>query len=366
VPEPTLEPVATGRNAIGIHPWDFYPSLQVFPADLLQQGDPIAPELRKDLPMKRILFLPALVAAVLAVPATASAFSGVVVAKNPTRHTVVVASRGGVVRTVRAPHRVRALRAGQRLVVSARRLSDGTFAARAIKVTGRAGRAVLRGIIVRQRGSSYLLSSGGSVISVRAGSRGFSMASDRRHRAGDIVVATVRVTGKGLTASSIRTLGHSDGLELEGIFLGVTGNQLRLAVEHRGEVFVTVPDGFQLPELNPGDEIELVVSVDAAGAFTLVAIQADDENDEDNEGINEENGRVEVKGQITGMMDGNITVQSRGGSPVTCAVPYGTSLSGFKVGDRVEMRCALVNAKLTLTRLKHEDDDDGGGDGGGD
>jgi hypothetical protein len=131
-------------------------------------------------------------------------------------------------------------------------------------------------------------------------------------------------------------------------------------------VFVTVPDGFQLPELNPGDEIELVVSVDAAGAFTLVAIQADDENDDDNEGINEENGRVEVKGQITGMMDGNITVQSRGGSPVTCAVPDGTSLSGFKVGDRVEMRCALVNAKLTLTRLKHEDDDDGGGDGGGD
>ena len=314
--------------------------------------------------MKRLLFLPALAAALLAAPATASAFSGVVVAKDPTRHTVVVASRGGVVRTVRAQQRVKALRTGQRLAISARRLSDGTFAARAVRVTGRAGRAVLRGVVVRQRASRYLLSSGGSVISVRAGTRSFSTARDRRHRAGDIVVAAVRVTRAGLTASSIRTVGHANGLELEGIFLGVTGNQLRLAVEHRGEVFVTVPAGFQLPELNPGDEIELVVSVDANGAFTLVAIQPDDENNDDDQGINEEHGRVEVKGQVTDLGGGLVTVQARGSSPVTCAVPNGVSLSGFRVGDRVEMRCALANSKLTLTRLRHEDDDDDGHGGG--
>ena len=50
-----------------------------------------------------------------------------------------------------------------------------------------------------------------------------------------------------------------------------------------------------------------------------------------------------------------------------CAVPDGVDLSGFKLNDRVEMRCADVNGKLTLTRLKQDDDgDDDGGGGGGD
>lgn len=230
--------------------------------------------------MKRILLLLGLVAAVLAVPATAAAFSGVVVAKQPARDALVVASRGGVVRTVRAPkRRVGAIRTGQRLVFAAKRLSDGTFKAGAIRVAGHARHAVLRGIVVRQRLSRLLLSSGGSVIAVRA-ARGFASLSGGCHRPGDVVVASVTVTRNGLNADSIRTVGHSDSMELEGIFLGLAGNQLRLAVEDRGEVFVTVPDGFQLPPLSPGDEIELVVSVDASGAFTLVAIQTDDENDD--------------------------------------------------------------------------------------
>ena len=232
--------------------------------------------------MKRIFLLLGLVAAVLAVPATAAAFNGVVVAKQPKRDALVIASRSGVVRTVRASaRRVRTIRTGQRLFFSAKRLSDGTFAARALRVTGRARRAVLHGIVVRQRAGHILLSTGGSLVTVRSSARGFA-AVNGRHRPGDVVLANVSVTRNGLRASSIRTIGHSDGLELEGIFLGLNGNQLRLAVEDRGEVFVTVPDGFQLPPLSPGDEVELVVSVDASGAFTLASIQTDDENDDDN------------------------------------------------------------------------------------
>ena len=90
------------------------------------------------------------------------------------------------------------------------------------------------------------------------------------------------------------------------------------------------------------------MDVDAAGAFTLVSVQTDDEDDGDHEGIGEDHGRVEVHGAITQLGDGTITVQSHGGSPVTCAVPAGTDLSGFKVTDRVEMKCANVNGTLTL------------------
>jgi len=314
--------------------------------------------------MKRILLVLGLVAAVLAVPATAAAFSGVVVAKNPARNAVVVASRGGIVRTVRTtPKRYRALHAGQRLVFSAKRLHDGTFRAGTLRARGVKRHVFIRATVVRQRASRYLLSAGGTLISVRTTSRRFDSATGQ-HRPGDIVGGTVRVGPNGLTAGPFKTLGHEDGLELEGIFLSVNGNQLRLAVEHKGEVFVTIPEGFQLPTLSPGDEIELVVSVDSSGAFTLVSIQTDDQG----EGGGEDHGKVEVHGAITDLTDMSITVQPHKGSPVTCAIPPGFDLHGFKVTDEVEMKCALVGAKLTLVKLESDDDegdDDGGDDGGG-
>jgi hypothetical protein len=302
---------------------------------------------------------------VLAVPATASAFGGVAVAKDAARHSVVVASKGGVVRTVRAPGKLGSIRLGHGVTYSARRLSDGTFRATRIRSTGVVRRAVLRGVVVRnqQRLHRVLLSAGGTVLSVRSRARGF--ASSHGPRAGDRVEVRVRISAGGLSATSMTTVGHSGTLELEGIFLSATTDTLRLAVEHRGEVFVAIPAGFQLPQLQPGDEIEAIVTVDAAGAFTLVSVQSDDQNDGDHEGIGEDHGQVEVTGVITQLGGGTIQVQSHDASPVTCAVPAGTDLSGFKVTDRVEMRCAMVGSTLTLTRLKQddEDDDDGGHDG---
>jgi hypothetical protein len=307
--------------------------------------------------MKRLLLFAAAASAVLALPATAAAFSGVVVAKDQARHALVIASRGGVVRTLRAPGHVRAARTGERLVFSARRLSDGTFKAGSLRPAGRARHAVLRGTVVRHRFSHYLLSTGGSVIAVRG--------ANRHHRAGDRVQVAVRIGRNGLTATSFKDLGHANSLELEGIFLDVKGDQLRLAVEHRGEVFVTVPSGFQLPPLRPGDEIELDVSVDATtGAFTLLSIRTDDEEDG-------EHGKVEVRGTITNLSDTSITVSpgregddaeddDGHGSPVTCAVTDKSLLAGFQMNDKVEMRCAEVKGTLTLVRLDKEDDDGGG------
>jgi hypothetical protein len=309
--------------------------------------------------MKRTLPFLAALAAVLSLPATASAFRGVAVAKDAARHSVVVASKGGLVRTVRAPGRAGSVRLGHRLVFSARRLSDGTFRASSLRARGNARHAVIRGVVVRnqRRLHRLLISAGGSVFAIKARtSRGFS--SNRGPRAGDRVEVRVTISEKGLRAGSLEEIGHTDGLELEGIFLGIADGKLRLAVAHRGEVFVMIPDGFQLPTLNPGDEIELVVSVDTAGAFTLVSVQNDDENDDDDEGIDEDHGKIEVKGAITALAADSITVQAGQSSPVTCAVPAGTHLSGFAVKDQVEMKCALVDGKLTLTRLKSEDDED--------
>jgi hypothetical protein len=315
--------------------------------------------------MKRTLFLVAATAAVLALPATASAFRGVAVAKDQARHSVVVAARAGVVRTVRAPGRLGSIRLGHRVTYSARRLSDGTFRATAIRSAGLVRHAVLRGVVVRNQSRLHrlLLTAGGTVLSVRAPARGF--ASNRGPRSGDRVEVRVRIRGSGLSATSITTVGHAGTFELEGIFLGATTATLRLALEHRGEVFVAIPAGFQLPQLQPGDEIELIVSVDAAGAFTLVSVQRDDDEDDDDEGIEDDNGRVRVRGELTQLGGGTVTVQANGASPVTCAVPNGVDLSGFKLHDHVEMRCGQVNGTLTLTRLRERDDDDDDGGHGG-
>jgi len=218
---------------------------------------------------KRTLLFLIAVAAALLLPATAAAFRGVTVAKDTARGSVVVASHGGVIRTVRSPG-IGAIRLGQRLVVSARRLPDGTFRAGSLRAVGRTRRALVRGVVVRNQRELHrlILSAGGSVFAVRSG-RGFASVK-RGPGAGDRVDVRVVISPNGLRASSLVELGHEGKLELEGIFLGFTTHgMLRLAVVHRGKVFVTVPAGLTLPQLQPGDEIELVVSVDAAGAFTL-------------------------------------------------------------------------------------------------
>src|SRR6187551_2575348 len=216
-----------------------------------------SPRPRKDFQMKRLLFLLAVTAAAIAVPSTALAARGVALTKDQARHAVVVATKSGAVRTVRAPGRLGVVRAGHRVVYTARRLSDGTFRARSLHTAGRVSRATFRGVVVRnqRRLHRLLISAGGSVFGVRAPSRGF--LSNRGPRSGDRVEVRVRLTGNGLQA------------------------------------------GLRLPDLRPGDEIELIVTVDAAGAFTLVSVQRDDEDDDDDEGIEDDNGRVRVEGHIT-------------------------------------------------------------------
>jgi hypothetical protein len=309
--------------------------------------------------MKRSALFLIAVAAVLSLPATAAAFRGVAVARDSARQSVIIASQGGLVRTVRAPGHAGAVRLGRRLVVSARRLRDGTYRAGTLRAAGHARRALVRGVVVRNQRKLHrlILSAGGSVFAVRTG-RGFASAG-RGPEPGDRVEVRVVITANGLRAAALEDLGHDGTLELEGIFLGLTGDgSLRIAVVHRGEVFVAVPAGLRLPLLKAGDETELHVTVDAAGAFTLVRIENEDDN--------EDRGEVEVKGKIAALSMDSITVDPRRSSPVTCRVPKGVELTSFKVGELVEMRCVRVKGALTLTRLKSEDDDhDGGGQGGG-
>jgi hypothetical protein len=240
----------------------------------------------------------AAVAAALAAPApgtaaTSASWRGVVIAKDSAHHAVVTASAGGVVRTVRGA--VGTLTVGQAITVRATQLRNGTFRASRITAAGRAATAQLRGVLIRYQSGRYLVSAGGSVLAVRAGhARRTAAASVAHARPGDKVRVSASLTNGALTAMTIRTLGHTGTVELEGIFLGLTsGGQVRLAVVGVGEVLVVVPSGLTLPTLKPGDELELAVTVDSAGALTLVrvgeseGVTPDDENADENEQADE-------------------------------------------------------------------------------
>jgi len=322
--------------------------------------------------------LAVLVGAIGAFPGTAGAankWTGVVIGKDPVRNAVVTASGGGVVRTLRTPTKARSLRVGHRISVQALALPDGTFRAQGVRVAGRATKARIRAVVIRRQRAlgRYLVSAGGSVLAIRTaprrGVRTTASASGDGPQPGDKVVIDATLSGGTPSATSLQTVGHVSVLELEGIFLGLSGDgKIRIAVAHRGEVLVAPAAlvagaaATAMPAFKPGDEIQLAVSVDATGAFTLVHAQSDGEDEDEGLDIDDDNGELEVEGtikELTGMPVTSITVQpGRNSAPVMCAVPPGVSLAGFQVGDRVEMECELVGTAPTLTKLKRDDHDD--------
>jgi len=110
----------------------------------------------------------------------------------------------------------------------------------------------------------------------------------------------------------------------------------------------------------------LARGVTIVSSTPLVSVARDDARDDDEDEPDE----LEVRGRITSLSP--LTVAT-----ATCAVPAGTSLAGFAVGEFVEMECDRVNGQWVLRELESEDDDEnevidddndhsGPGDGGHD
>ena len=235
--------------------------------------------------MKKLLLAVVAVGAV-AFPATAGAstFTGIVVGKQTRRHALVIASKGGLVRTVHT-HRL-AIRVGARVDVSARKLRDGTFSAKRVTVRGRAHRAHIRGIVAKRLRGRYLLAAGHSVLSIRT-RQSFSLNDDGEADPGDVVEVTVDTDDNELDEEDVEEVGHAQKLELEGKVVSVTAptatapGEIVLQVG-KSTINVVVPAGFTLPALKPGDSVELNVSL-SGNTFTLVKAQDEDEDDGDDD-----------------------------------------------------------------------------------
>jgi hypothetical protein len=246
----------------------------------------------------KVLLLATVIAAAVAFPSAASAgvFHGVVIAKEKSRQTLVVASRSGHVRTIRTHA---GARVSARVNVHARKLSDGTFRASRVARAGHARHARFRAVVVAKTRHKLVVSAGRSTFDVR-------MAS--RHRGlgrGDKVVLKVSFTKGGeLDEEHVKEVGHTNTIELEGTVTALTpptadqAGSLTLTSEddnNQGDddsqgdednggstsFTVVIPAGFDIGSLAIGDEVELTASVNGS---TLTLVTLEDENDQGEDG----------------------------------------------------------------------------------
>ncbi len=284
--------------------------------------------------------------------AGAATFKGAVVGSDSARHTIAVASPGGVVRTVRV---TRLQHLGARVSVGASRRPDGTFRAGRVTASGRVRHARIHGVVVRRAKARTFLSAGGTVLAVR---------SSARSKPGRVVTFDVSIKKDGLHGTKIIQSGQTGLIEIEGAV--ATLSPLAITIEHGATIQLTVPAALTLPAgLAVGDQVQAVVSF-ADGVYTLVTIETDASAEQGGGGGGDHAGEVETKGTVTALSADHtsLTVQPSegGGTPVTFAVPAGFDLSGVQVGSKVEAKGTMQNGVLTLTKLKLEDQ--GGHNGG--
>ncbi len=306
--------------------------------------------------MKRICLvgvLAALAASTLTGTAAAGTVSGVVVAKDPARQALGVASRGQV-RTVRTARFAR-VAVGQRLLATGSSLADGSFSARTLRVSGRAKHVRFGAVVVRHEAakSRLIVSAGGLAFPLRLASLRAPASTSPGLAPGDKVTVDADVEKTGLEAGKgdVKETGTVELLKLAGIYLWKTKTGFDIAVMKRGLVHVQVPDGAELPELAAGDLLLIVVSV-RGGAFTYVRGHTETKpgTEKPKETPRE---AIEIGGVLAEKGAGSITVMGDGAT-VACTVPATLDLSLFKVGEKVKALCKKGADSMLLQWLKSE------------
>jgi hypothetical protein len=320
--------------------------------------------------MKRLTLLGAIVAvAAIGLPGVASAarISGVVVAKDSARKTVVVVS-GGQVRTVRIA-KLGSVAVGRRVDITGTKLADGTFRAQKVR-QGKPAKSVSFGaVVVRDESAAnqrLIVSAGGTVFPVRYAA-GPSFASDNSGlQPGDQVKVSADVGKSGLEAGEgdVKETGHVGQLKIEGIFIKGGNDGFDLAVVHRGLVRVHFKLGSTLPGWAAGDVIVLLVTVNDDGSFTLVQGRQDNggdtpKGDDGNKGTGDQKpttptgDTLGATGTLTGRDDGKVSVTTDRGV-VSCKVPTTMNISVFAIGDKVTIYCKKHDDVFWLVGMKSE------------
>lgn len=232
---------------------------------------------RKHIYLLAAVCLTALLA--LSAQASAKSIKGTVVHRNSHAGSFVVAGRHG---SLSAIHTSNSPREGSVVAVSARRLSNGTFAARRIRSHGKRRHARVTGRVTWVGSNGFTVSARGASILVHG--------SDNQPGVGDHVNVGVTVDDQGdLQEDDVKQLGGQQGnMRLEGSVQSIDSGAGTITVtaddddQSGASVVVHVPDTTQF---TVGQEVELLVSGPASdGSFTLVGA------DDDGQDVGDDNG----------------------------------------------------------------------------
>jgi hypothetical protein len=206
--------------------------------------------------------------------AAPKALKGTVVAKRAHGSTVVLATgRNGVAVTVHVAHRP--LRLGDRVNFVGTQLRDGTIKASGLHVLSHVHKARLRGMVVRRLAHGFRVASGHSVLTIHTTGRALASHHDGPEQ-GEIGEFEIEFEHGDLVEDEFTPAAPSGTVEIEGHLLSVSP----LVVSIEGlPIQITVPNNVTLLALTPGQEVELVVQTGANNTFTLVSIQAGDNED---------------------------------------------------------------------------------------
>jgi hypothetical protein len=303
---------------------------------------------------KAVVFAAAVAALVAAPTAAAGSFSAVTVAKDAKRKAIVVVS-GRSVRTVRAGSAYARVRVGQRVLVRAARLGDGTYRATNLRAAGRSRQVRFGAVVVRHDPSlrRLIVSAGGSVFAVRADSGGQALAGvgGRGFGPGTRVHVRAKLTAAAMWAARATQSGRAKLVQLEGIFLEQQGNGFDIAVVAQGLVHVDVPEGAVLPNFEPGDQVRMLVLIGRDGSFTYLRGAEEGEGGEPRKPVSPKEG-LEAQGVLAEKDPYSVTVRTEEEKRVQCAVPAGMDLAIFRVGERVKIRCLSRENRDVLVKIQ--------------
>lgn len=314
--------------------------------------------------MLKLTVAAAACAVALLVPALAHAGTvrGTVVAKQAKRHVLVVATHRRDVESARVSSRqLRKTRLGTRVVLSGKRLADGSLHVSRIRRLGQVKRARFSAVILKSRARRLLLAGGGSAFSIRLSHGTRALASAASGHPGQKVDAEVEFSHGQAVGTDVQENGDASLIDFSGLVTAIDATSFTVSSDGISTV-VMLPAGVVLPSIvQVGSEVEVVASI-SGSTLTLTTIKLDDESSQDNGGSNvDDQGEVEAQGFVTALDSGSITIQpGDNASPVTLAIPTGFTLpTGLIVGSVVEARGDIEDGTLTLTRveLKNSDGD---------
>jgi hypothetical protein len=197
---------------------------------------------------------------------------------NARAHSFVLAGPRGRLTAVHARHLPPV---GRMVTVAAKHLRNGTWAAQRVRVGHGSKHVRLRGTVtyVNLRRGMFVVSSRGASLLVHARTsrrHDVRLTSDSGLKEGEVVTVDGDLVGGSVDASSVQAAAiQSSGISLEGTVQAIDPVARTLAVSADDDdqsgavVSVQVPSSFDLGAFTVGEPVELAVSRNPDGTYTL-------------------------------------------------------------------------------------------------